>query len=63
MYSEKVLSIFKEITRIPRESGHEEPMTAFLQRFAEVVVLNERIAEISFLCEPAGIPVFDDAHA
>lgn len=26
-----------------------------LQRFAEVVVLNERIAEISFLCEPAGI--------
>ena len=34
-----------------------------LQRFAEVVVLNERIAEISFLCEPAGIPVFDDAHA
>ncbi len=35
MYSEKVLSIFKEITRIPRESGHEEPMTAFLQRFAE----------------------------
>lgn len=35
MNSEKVLSIFKEITRIPRESGHEEPMTAFLQRFAE----------------------------
>lgn len=34
MNSEKVLSIFKEITRIPRESGHEEPMTAFLQRFA-----------------------------
>lgn len=35
MKSEKVLSIFKDITRIPRESGHEEPMTAFLQRFAE----------------------------
>lgn len=35
MNSEKVLSIFKEITRIPRESGHEEPMTAFLRRFAE----------------------------
>lgn len=35
MNSEKVLSIFKEITRIPRESGHEEPMTSFLQRFAE----------------------------
>lgn len=35
MNSAKVLSIFKEITRIPRESGHEEPMTAFLQHFAE----------------------------
>ncbi len=35
MNSEKVLSIFKEITRIPRESGHEEPMAAYLQRFAK----------------------------
>ncbi len=35
MDSEKVLSIFKEITRIPRESGHEEQMTSFLQHFAE----------------------------
>ena len=35
MNSSKVLEIFKEITRIPRESGHEEPMTAFLQQFAK----------------------------
>ena len=34
MNSATVLDLFKEITRIPRESGHEEPMTAFLQKFA-----------------------------
>ena len=34
MNSEKVLSIFKEITRIPRESGHEEHIIAYLQEFA-----------------------------
>ena len=34
MTSETVLDIFKDITRIPRESGHEGPMTAFLQQFA-----------------------------
>lgn len=34
MDSAKVLSIFQEITKIPRESGHEAPMTAFLQAFA-----------------------------
>lgn len=33
--SERVLEIFKEITRIPRESGHEEHIIAFLQEFAE----------------------------
>ncbi len=35
MDTAKVLSIFKEITRIPRESGHEEAMTAYLQKFAK----------------------------
>lgn len=35
MNSSTVLEIFKDITRIPRESGHEEPMTAFLQQFAK----------------------------
>ena len=36
MNSEKVLSFFKEITTIPRESGHEEHIIAYLQKFAEV---------------------------
>ena len=34
MDSASVLSIFQEITRIPRESGHEAPITAWLQDFA-----------------------------
>ena len=34
MDSNSVLRIFDEITRIPRESGHEEQMTAYLQQFA-----------------------------
>ena len=34
MDSNTVLNIFREITKIPRESGHEEKMTAFLQKFA-----------------------------
>ena len=34
MDSASVLHYFKEITCIPRESGHEAPMTHYLQRFA-----------------------------
>lgn len=34
MNSESVLLFFKEITRIPRESGHEEHIIAYLQQFA-----------------------------
>ncbi len=34
MNSESVLEIFREITGIPRESGHEEKMIEFLQNFA-----------------------------
>lgn len=34
MNSEKVLSFFKEITQVPRESGHEEQIIAYLQKFA-----------------------------
>lgn len=34
MGTEKVLSFFSEITRIPRESGHEEKIIAYLQKFA-----------------------------
>lgn len=35
MNSEKILSIFKEITRIPRESGHEEKIVGYLVNFAK----------------------------
>ena len=35
MDSDKVLSIFKEITRIPRESGHEEKIVEYLVNFAK----------------------------
>ena len=34
MNTEKVLGFFQEITRIPRESGHEEQIVAYLQQFA-----------------------------
>lgn len=34
MTSQRVLDIFKDITRVPRESGHEEQIIAFLQAFA-----------------------------
>lgn len=34
MDAKRVLEIFKEITKIPRESGHEEPMTNYLMDFA-----------------------------
>ena len=34
MNSEKILSFFKEITTVPRESGHEEQIIAYLQKFA-----------------------------
>ena len=35
MDSASVLKFFQEITRIPRESGHEGPITAYLQQFAK----------------------------
>ena len=34
MDSATVLKYFQEITNIPRESGHEGPITAYLQEFA-----------------------------
>ena len=40
MNSDKVLSFFKEITCIPRESGHEEQIIAYLQKFAQDRGLN-----------------------
>ncbi|MBP3202102.1 MAG: aminoacyl-histidine dipeptidase [Bacteroidales bacterium] len=35
MDAKTVLNYFKEITRIPRESGHEGPMMEYLQAFAD----------------------------
>ena len=35
MDSATVLKYFQEITRVPRESGHEGPITEYLQKFAE----------------------------
>lgn len=35
MNSDRVLEIFREITKIPRESGHEEKITGYLQNFAK----------------------------
>ena len=34
MNATTVLEYFKEITRVPRESGHEGPMMEYLQQFA-----------------------------
>lgn len=39
MQSSRVLDIFKEITTVPRESGHEGPMTDWLCRKAEALGL------------------------
>ena len=50
MNSSQVLEIFKEITRIPRESGHEEPMTAFLQQFAKERNLECRTDAVGNVC-------------
>ncbi|MBP5217828.1 MAG: aminoacyl-histidine dipeptidase [Bacteroidales bacterium] len=50
MNSEKVLEIFKEITRIPRESGHEGPMTAFLQQFAKDRNLECKTDKVGNVC-------------
>ena len=45
MDSEKVLDLFKEITQIPRESGHEEQIIAYLQEFARLHSLECRTDE------------------
>ena len=42
MKSSRVLDIFKEITAIPRESGHEEEMTSYLLSWAEKHSLDAR---------------------
>ncbi len=46
MQSERVLDIFKEITTIPRESGHEGPVTDWLCRWAQSHSLSFKRDEI-----------------
>lgn len=50
MDAKRVLEIFKEITRIPRESGHEQPMTEWLLEWAAARSLEARRDEIGNVC-------------
>ena len=50
MTSKQVLDIFKLITAIPRESGHEEPMTQFLCDWAVAHNLEYRKDETGNVC-------------
>lgn len=50
MDTQNVLDIFKEITRIPRESGHEEPMTEYLLSWAEKHGLRAKKDGIGNVC-------------
>ncbi|HCY73623.1 MAG TPA: cytosol nonspecific dipeptidase [Rikenellaceae bacterium] len=50
MIAERTLEIFKEITRIPRESGHEGPMTEFLLKWASNHGLEAKRDEIGNVC-------------
>ncbi len=50
MDATRVLEIFKEITRIPRESGHEEPITAWLLEWAKAHGLEAKRDEIGNVC-------------
>lgn len=50
MIAERTLEIFKEITRIPRESGHEGPMTEFLLKWASTHGLEAKKDDIGNVC-------------
>ena len=50
MIEKRILEIFKEITCIPRESGHEEAMTAYLLDWAEKRGLAAKRDEIGNVC-------------
>ena len=55
MNTEKVLNFFREITRIPRESGHEEQIVAYLQQFAAARGLECKTDEVGnvMIAKPA----------
>ena len=64
MNSEKVLSFFKEITRIPRESGHEEHIVAYLQQFAAERNLENKTDEAgNVLIVKEAAPGYEDVPA
>ncbi|MFA6334023.1 MAG: beta-Ala-His dipeptidase, partial [Bacteroidales bacterium] len=55
MESNKVFSIFSEITKIPRESGHEEKIIAYLQQFAKersLLCKTDKAGNV-LICKPA----------
>jgi len=55
MDSKAVLDIFKEITKVPRESGHEEQIVAWLNAFAEEHGLEHKTDEVGnvLIAKPA----------
>ncbi len=55
MESSKVFSFFSEICQIPRESGHEEHIIAYLQQFAKERSLECKTDEAGnvLICKPA----------
>ena len=64
MKSETVLSFFKEITKIPRESGHEEQIIAYLQGFAASRNLECRTDEAgNVLIVKEAAPGYEDVPA
>lgn len=50
MKTERVLDIFKEITTIPRGSGHEDPMTEWLVKWAHEQKLDVRTDRVGNVC-------------
>lgn len=54
MLSDRILEIFKDITRIPRGSGHEEPMTQYLLDWASSHGLAAKKDEIGNVCISRG---------
>lgn len=50
MLSERILEIFKEITFVPRESGHEGPMTEYLLKWASEHGLEAKRDETGNVC-------------
>ncbi|MCI1779407.1 MAG: aminoacyl-histidine dipeptidase [Bacteroidales bacterium] len=55
MTTDRILEIFKEITKVPRESGHEEKIIAFLEKFAKDHNLKSRTDKVGnvYISKPA----------